>query len=257
MTRLLMLGLLLLTTAAGAQEATTVVRVLDATAEPVPFAWVQLRDGVSRVANDSGQVVFSEEPGDSVRLLVRRIGYDPFYDWVDRSESGDFVVPMRLLPRSIQTLKVSARADTPLARTGFYDRVQRIQAGAYSARMITPEELDMRNPIQFSQVLRGDPTINVRRVGMNGVMLTGRGGMCAMSILLDGMRVTGTFEEGMSERINPPPMSSLISVDNLINANNIAAIEIYSSGASIPAELQRTAGNTRCGLVAVWTGRRR
>jgi hypothetical protein len=42
-----------------------------------------------------------------------------------------------------------------------------------------------------------------------------------------------------------------------VTAQSIAAIEIYASVASIPAELQRTAGNVQCGLIAIWTGRRR
>ena len=258
MTRLLAVLLVLASTALGAQDARTVVRVFDAEAKPVPYALVTLRDGVSRVADDSGRAVFSEEAKDSVRLTVRRIGYEPFYDWVDRSEGdGTFPILLRVLPRSIQSVQVSARANTPLGRSGFYDRVQRVQNGAYSARMITPEELDMRNPIRLSQVMRGETAVSVRRVGMDGAMLTGRGGNCGMTILLDGMRMSGTYEETLDNRVNPPPLSSLQSVDNLINIQSVAAIEIYASVASIPAELQRSAGNVQCGLVAVWTGRRR
>jgi hypothetical protein len=250
--------LLVSASALGAQDNRTVVRVFDASAKPVPYALVTLKDGVSRVADDSGRVVFNEPPQDSIRLQVRRIGYDPFYDWVDRSAGdGEYPILIRELPRSIQAVSVRARADTPLGRSGFYDRVQRVQAGAYSARMITPEELEQRNPIRLSQVMRGESAVSVRRVGMDGAMLTGRGGNCGMSILLDGMRVTGTYEETLDNRINPPPLSSLMSVDNLIPVNGVAAIEIYASVNSIPAELLRSAGNVQCGLVAVWTGRRR
>ncbi len=257
MIRLLALLLLAATTTLGAQDDRMVVRVFDAAAKPVPYAWVTIKDGVSRVADDSGRAVFNEPARDSLQLLVRRIGFDPFYDWVDRSADGDYPILLRQLPRSIQGLQVTARANTPLGRSGFYDRVQRVQAGAYTARMITPEELEMRNPIRLTQLLRGESTVSVSRVGIDGTMLTGRGGNCAMSILLDGMRVTGTFEEILENRINPPPMSSLMSVDNLIQMQSVAAIEIYASVNSIPAELQRTAGNVQCGLVAVWTGSRR
>jgi len=241
-----------------AQDTRTVIRVLDPTTQPVPYALVTLRDGVSRVADDSGMVYFNEVPKDSIRFQVRRIGYDPFGGWVRRSEiTGEFAVAMRVLPRSIQGVQTTARANTPLGRSGFYDRVQRVQRGAYSARMITPEELEMRNPIKLTQMLQGENLVKVQRFDMTRSLLTGRGGNCGMTILLDGMRMSGTLEELLEQRMNPPPVSSLVSVDDLVTAQSIAAIEIYGSVGSVPAELQRSAGNIQCGLVALWTGSRR
>jgi hypothetical protein len=123
--------------------------------------------------------------------------------------------------------------------------------------MITPEELEMRNPIKLTQMMQGENLVKVQRYDMSRSMLTGRGGMCGMTILLDGMRVSGTLEELFENRVNPPPASSLISVDDLVQAPSLAAIEIYGSVGSVPAELQRSAGNIQCGLIALWTGRRR
>jgi hypothetical protein len=241
-----------------AQPERIVVRVVDPETRPIPYALVTLRDGISRVADDSGMVVFGEAPRDSLRFVARRIGYDPFSGWVTRSEvTGEFAIALRILPRSIQKVQVTARANSPLGRSGFYDRVQRVQRGAYAARMITPEELETRNPLKLSHMLQGENLVRVQRFDMGRAILTGRGGLCGMSILLDGMRVSGTLEELLENRVNPPPVSSLISVDDLVQAQSIAAIEIYASNASIPAELQRTAGNVQCGLIAIWTGNRR
>jgi hypothetical protein len=242
----------------SAQDARTVVRIFDNSAKPVPYALVNLRDGVSRVADDSGRVVFNEPPKDSIRLSVRRLGFDPFHGWVTRvAETGEYPVLIRLLPQSIASVQVTARANTPLGRSGFYDRVQRVQAGAFSARMITPEELDQRNPVRFTQMLQGENAVRIQRYDQNRSMITGRGGNCAYSIILDGNRVTGTLEETLTNKTNPPPISSLIGIDDLVTINSVAAIEIYSSAASIPAELQRSLGGGSCGLIAIWTGRRR
>ncbi len=242
----------------SAQDARTVIRIFDNSAKPVPYALVNLRDGVSRVADDSGRVAFNEPPKDSLRIQVRRLGFDPFYGWVTRvPETGEYPVLLRLLPQSIQSVQVTARANTPLGRSGFYDRVQRVQAGAYSARMITPEELDQRNPIRLTQMLQGENAVRIQRLDQNRSMITGRGGQCGYSILLDGNRVTGTYEELLTNKTNPPPVTSLIGVDEFITINSVAAIEIYSSAASIPAELQRSLGGGSCGLIAIWTGRRR
>ena len=258
MKRLLAALLLVVASSAGAQESRIVVRVLDPEAKPIPYALVNLRDGLSRVADDQGMVTFSEEARDSIRLVARRIGYDPFEGWVKRSEAnGEYAIAMKVLPRSIQAVQVTDRPNTPLGRSGFYDRVQRVQNGAFSARMITPEEIEARNPLKLTQLLQGENLVRVQRYDMNRSVLTGRGGMCGMTVLLDGMRVSGTLEEALEERINPPPISSLVSVDDIVQGPNLAAIEIYASPASIPAELQRASGNARCGLVAIWTGRRR
>jgi len=258
MNRLLTALLLTVASAAHAQDTRTVVRVFDAEAKPVPYALVSLRDGVSRVADDSGRVVFSEAPKDSVRFQARRLGYEPFFGWVTQTEAtSDFPILLRVLPRSIATVQVSGRANTPLGRSGFYDRVQRAQNGAYAARMITPEELELRNPVKLTQMLQGENAVRIQRFDMNRSLITGRGGQCGMSILLDGMRVTGTLEELLENKTNPPPVSSLTSIDDLIPANGVAAIEIYSSAASIPVELQRSLGSGACGLIAIWTGRRR
>lgn len=259
-TALVALSVLLAPAALPAQQAQEriVMRVLDPETKPIPYALVTIRDGVSRVADDSGMVVFNEPPKDSMRFVARRIGYEPFSGWVNRSPiTGEFAVALRILPRSIAAVQITDRANTPLGRSGFYDRVQRVQRGAYSARMITPEELEIRNPIKLTQMLQGENLVRVQRYDMNRSMLTGRGGTCGMTILLDGMRVGGTLEELLENRTNPPPVSTLTSVDDLVTAQSIAAIEIYASVASIPSELQRTAGNVQCGLVAIWTGRRR
>ena len=258
MKRLLAALFLLGSSALGAQDNRIVLRVLDPETKAIPYALVTLRDGVSRVANDSGLVYFNEAPRDSMRFVVRRIGYEPWSGWVRRSEiTGEFAVALRVLPRSIQGVQITERANTPLGRSGFYDRVQRVQRGAYVARMITPEELEIRNPIKLTQMLQGENLVRVQRYDMNRSMLTGRGGTCAMTVLMDGMRLSGTLEELLENRTNPPPVSSLSSIDDVVQVQSVAAIEIYGSTASIPAELQRSAGNVQCGLIAVWTGRRR
>ena len=261
MTRRLVFLALLLTVAPTlwAQGDRAVVQVTDVRGNAIPFAYVSIVNGVSRVADDSGRAVFAMRVPDSLNLQVRRMGFDPFTGWVKRNPTtGIFATDLIPLPSTLDPVTVSARANTPLARTGFYDRAARIQRGAFAARVITPEELDFRNPIRLTQVLQGDRFIKVQP--MNGKsVLQGRGVMCAMTILLDGQRLLGTYEEAMGNP-NPPPMSSLAAIDDIIAAPSIAAIEIYGSAAGVPVELQRAAGARMaqgCGLIAIWTGSRK
>lgn len=256
-----LLALLLLataSTAAAQQDRSTTVRVTDVQGRVIPFAFVQIENGASRVANDSGRAVFNMKTPDSLRLQVRRMGFSPFVGWArPDSASKELIADLIPLPRALDAVTVQGRRDTPLARRGFYDRMERVQKGAFAARMITPEELDMRNPMSVSQMLSGDRFVKVTPMNGKQVLLSRNPG-CAMTILLDGHRAMGTLEEAVGFGPGAPPARSLMSVDELISAHSLAAIEIYGSMASAPVELQRAAGNSNgCGLVALWTGSRR
>ena len=256
-----LLALLLLataSTAAAQQDRSTTVRVTDVQGRVIPFAFVQIENGASRVANDSGRAVFNMKTPDSLRLQVRRMGFSPFVGWArPDSASKELIADLIPLPRALDAVTVQGRRDTPLARRGFYDRMERVQKGAFAARMITPEELDMRNPMSVSQMLSGDRFVKVTPMNGKQVLLSRNPG-CAMTILLDGHRAMGTLEEAVGFGPGAPSARSLMSVDELISAHSLAAIEIYGSMASAPVELQRAAGNSNgCGLVALWTGSRR
>ncbi len=244
---------------ATAQSNRAVVQVTDLSGNAIPFAWVQIVNGVSRIADDSGRAVFNVKHNDSLNLQVRRVGFQPYTGWTRLDASkGVFLADLAALPQTLDPVNIAGRRDTPLARTGFYDRAERVQKGAYSARMITPEELDFRNPVQLSQMLYGDRFVKVTPQNGKQVLL-GRGIYCAMTILLDGQRLLGTYEEAIGNP-NAPPMSSLSAIDDAVTAQSIAAIEIYGSVAQVPVELQRAAGTRLaqgCGLIAIWTGSRR
>ncbi len=252
--------LLLLAAPLGAQRKDdTVIRVTDVEGRVIPFAFVQIENGASRVADDSGRAVFNSRSPDSLRLQVRRMGFSPFIGWARRdTATREFVADLVALPRALNEVTVEGRRDTPLARRGFYDRMERVQKGAYAARFITPEELDFRNPTALTHVLGDNPYVKVTPAGYRKYVLLSRNPNCAMTVLLDGMRAPGTLEEGIGDRPGKPPMNMLISVDELVNVSSVAGIEIYGSMASAPVELQRAAGNSGgCGIVAIWTGSRR
>ncbi|MDQ8153793.1 MAG: hypothetical protein P3B98_03935 [Gemmatimonadota bacterium] len=244
--------------AAGAQAPHVRITVTDTHAHPVPFALVALGAGVQKVADDSGRVLLLTEPADSLRLHVRRMGFAPFLGWVTRDATGDvYRVALQPVSVALDTVAVRARRNTALARSGFYDRVERVQRGAYAARMITPEELDLRQPLRVTQMLAGESMVRLIPFSGPRVIVGGRGPDCAMTILLDGMRVRGTLEELKDRSMRPPDARTLMSIDELISASGVAAIEIYGSSISAPAELLRAAGMASCGIVAIWTGARK
>lgn len=267
------LALALLASQAPAQAQADVARVIvrDSTGQPVPYALVQVRNGQSRTASDSGVADIKTTPRDSMRLIVRRLGYEPLERWVVRSDSGTYDVELSALPRSMKEVMVVAQSNRRLELAGFYDRMERARRGAYSARFFTPEEIDLRNPGRITTMLQGEPM--VRLTGeRHRLMLSGRGN-CPLTILIDGRPAEGTLDEFFTRdsqneiamrtrqvgahRAVDEWVSSRVSLDDLLTSIGVTAIELYGSMASAPAELVRAARSESCGLVAFWTGARR
>ena len=101
------------------------------------------------------------------------------------------------------------------------------------------EELLRRATSNVTEILRGRNGVNIIRDANNNAVVFGRNltgaGYCAMGVLLDGVFVN---TQGMS-------------LDQLVNTQDIRAIEVYRTGPSVPGEFQRR--ETDCGAVMIWT----
>lgn len=243
-----------------AQDRPTVfVSVVDEAGTPIPYALVKAGSRLTRVADEAGVATLNITARDSLRLQVRRIGYREFYGWMHPGADGRFVVPLTALPSTLATVDITERANTPLARTGFYDRMERIQRGAIVGEFITPEELDERSYSKVSDILRSRQY--ARLAGGHGPpAILGRGG-CGMNIVVDGKFVRTVEQTVVGEAptsINAMGTGSRggPSVDQLVNGLSVMAIEIYPSSANAPAEIIPVSGRGSCGIVAIWTGGR-
>lgn len=249
------------------------VAVVDIGGKPIPFAVVSVRSGKVHVADDSGRVMIPGEGVDSLELRVRRIGYRESYGWVTRSPEGHFIVEMTPVAASLAAVTVTERANIPLARRGFYDRLERAQRGAVVGLFVTPEELEERPRSKLTDVMQGLKYVRVwqDRVDKGPVhkFLLGRGG-CPMNIVLDGELVQGTVQEDLPSEaptsidFNGTRRSAAFSgqqlkpdIDAIITGASVMAIEIYPSSANAPPEIIPFNGNGSCGIVAIWTGSRR
>jgi hypothetical protein len=54
----------------------------------------------------------------------------------------------------------------------------------------------------------------------------------------------------------PPRDEQFVLLDDLLGVNEVAAIEVYPRGATLPPSLPATA-DASCGLIAIWTGGRK
>lgn len=253
------------TLASGALSAQATVKVVDEVGRPVPYTAVQIGGAVERAADTLGIVRLPKGEPKPQMVRARRIGFAPFASDVTPSPGGVYHVVLSPMVNGLDTVRTVATMTTMLSRTGFYDRMQRVHNGAMLGEFITPEELEARNASFITNLMRGRRYVGVTRGKNNKVMVTGRGGMCGMTILLDGVRVNNTMEESsqnLPTSINMgsngrPGAAAPVSLDEMVTAHEVMAIEVYPSTANAPAELIPLTGGGSCGIIAIWTGPRR
>ncbi len=222
--------------AAVETEATrppTMLFVVDADSIPIPYAMVTLGGNAARAADSTGRLLLGSDDRLSIDARAQRIGYRPYNGKVVRNGiDKPFTLVLEHAGNQLGAVRTIAPRNTPLSRTGFYDRMTQVRRGAILGEFILPEELDLR--------LVGGSVANVlygrQYVTVVSGQLYGRGN-CRMQVLVDGKRTEGNS-------IGVP-------------GNEVMAIEIYPSTANAPAELIPLTLRGSCGIVAVWTGPRR
>jgi hypothetical protein len=223
---------------------------------PIAFANVVVAGGVTQITNDSGEVSFGAGQRATYSVRVMRIGYGP---WFGKLELPDTAVTLRVtLPFVTQVLKKVVVADTShtnvgLTMQGFYDRWLMRQKGALSATFIGPEELESRHPTFLTSMMYGVSGLRIVRLG-GAPYAMGYEGQCGMAVLLDGIQQGGGGAPnpmGAKGVGNKPP----VNLDAIVDANNVAAIEVYARGGNVPTSLH--ANDSACGVIAIWTGSRK
>jgi hypothetical protein len=249
------------------------VVVADADGEPVRFAVVQRAGSVVRTVTDSsGVAVLFSVASDSLRLLVRRVGFVPFHEWVRRSAAGpDYAVTIALRPDVPIPLGGSRSAGDRLARTGFYERIARARSAGARMRFFAPEDLALRDAFRLTELLREVAFLQVDR-GYPGafrhhaIMGIDR---CAANVLVDGFAPPWTLEDALFDsdfRSSPFGLAigsdsafsrgDAIPLDRLTSPGSIAGLEVYASAHGAPVELRLRASRHGCPLIAIWTGPR-
>jgi hypothetical protein len=231
------------------------IRVVDQSGTPVPYARVEVIPGGTLVADSAALVRIARTSLDSVRVRVRRIGFEEFTGWIILASDHAVDVSLVALPSRLEEVNVSARANTVLAKTGFYDRLERVQNGAIVGEFFTPEELEARGSSTVTGFLMASRFVRVTKSGRDYVLL-GRS-RCGMTILLDGQRVRSMEDAFAGYTSLRNSGSGGDPIDWIVSGYTIAAIEVYPSTANAPYELVRVSGRGSCGIVALWTGARR
>ncbi len=218
--------------------------IIDSSGAPIFGAIIEEAATATRTMSDSlGRFrLLGLDPG-LLFVRARKLGYLAEYFPVTGVGGRTVTATIKLRPAGQQLAAVTVR-DKALSGDGklrgFYER-----AAKGTGIFIERDELLRRNASQLSDVLRGRNGVTVYGGGANGNTIAGRGfrmaggqgpGVCPLPLILDGVYIK---------------LADGLTVDRIVNVQDVRAIEVYATGPQVPAELAN--GQTGCGAIVVWT----
>ena len=233
---------------AGPDPTTTLTgRVLEGgSGKPIDRAVVLLNGNAVAVSEDDGRFRVSGVPivWGSNQVLVGGLSYaDEITElWIaDPNETFELSVTLRPLP--IELAGIVVEGDRTLLSFNrrmqpFYERRER-----GFGRFFTRLEIEERNPIEFTDLMRGVPGVLLTQVGLSSWHIEfSRAGQgfkrCASPLIyLDGIFVGGA--------------NRYVDLNSLVHPDQLEGIEIYKGLAQVPARFGRS-GNA-CGVIVIWT----
>jgi len=218
-------------------------RVLTPSGEPLGRVQIQAMGTTLFTLTDStGRFWFRDLAQGPYFLRVRKVGFEPvvFTATLGAVDSLDASVTLTALmasnTRRLDTVRVNAEYDRLSRRIRGFEERRKTVRGVFVDRA----EIAMRRPQLLSDLLRGRGNITVQRNGTGDTQIFGPRlsigtGYCALALILDGTYIP--TDQGRIDAIVPIDM--------------VAAIEVYTSGTSVPSQFARP--ETDCGAVVAWT----
>ena len=163
-------------------------------------------------------------------VQVGVLTYSPVSHVEVLAEAGDIDIQIEMAPVdfALEPVIVTARRETRLDRTGFYQRAQR-----GIGHFITRSEIEAASPGELSDVFRQIPGVSIIPAAIGpGAMEVQLRGRCEPQVVLDGA-----------------PLANPVYIDGLIAPSEVEGIEVYH-GATVPIQYQQ---RSSCGTVMLWS----
>ncbi len=239
-------------------------QVLDArTHQPVTAAAVSVADRAEVVeSNRRGRFILAGLPVGDYELSIRHLGYAPLTHpvTVTRGLTTEVEVDLSPDPVALEPLVATATRPRRLEIKGFYERKywgELVAGGAF----FTAEDIERRNPLRITHMIADAPGVRLANCDMWGhgcklYSTTHSRGFsdqgCKLNIFLDGnLAIRGSKERWSLTSGGGTDMNPRESINDLVLPTEIAGIEVYTGGASLPAEFG--GHDSRCGAVVIWT----
>jgi Carboxypeptidase regulatory-like domain len=215
---------------------TLVGRVVDSAGAPVRDATVDVVTALTEMRTDSlGRFAFRNLPARRHIVRVRRLGFAPSYASADLSDGSAArlrITVRQFAGQNLGLVVVRGTRVLPHLR-GF---MQRASKPSGWGRMITADEIAIRNPQRPSDILRGIAGVQLNYDPRGLATITGRGG-CLLALFINGM---------------PAPQQQNMGIDSMVSTLDLAGLEVYNGIAGVPGELL-VGGPNSCGTLAIWT----
>ncbi len=222
--------------------------------------------------SDGRYRLVAPEPG-SYLLEARRLGYRPWLDGPIELAAGDeweTEYHLQALPIQLDPVEVTAEAEQReafLHHVGFYER-QKADFGHF----VTRDDIEHRAPTRMTDLLNGIPGVRLvpsasglsrASIAFRGSRLS-QGGLCHPRVFVDDIivirgdaRARGTdvqgFPESATEMNRDPAERPEIALDDVVQPEDVEAIEVYRRGVEVPVRFGGTSTQTQCGVIVIWT----
>lgn len=215
----------------GRASLSGIVRGPDA--RPVAGAAVAISGGLTSTLTDSlGKFMLGGAPSGTQTLQVRKIGYEGFERAVTLlpEQTRQFDITLETFVPVLSNVTVRAVRDETLDMLGFNKR--KLAGFGY---FLSPEEIDRRNPIRASDLLRDVPLLRITYVE-NKAQVSGRAmgtNRNCLIYVVDGVQ----WKENLDDFIMP---------------QQVGAVEVYASN-RLPVDVPGAYNAYGCDMVIIWT----
>ena len=205
--------------------------VRDEAGRGITGAQVQMASNITTITDDSGAFPRRELPADTIRVIVRRIGYDSamlLLPLVQPRMRHELTITLHRTYR-LSTIEVEGKSyDRLLWDKGFYQR-QRTASGSF----FDPDFLAHFGGSGLGSLVREVQRIDVRRINNQDYAFSTVGGSpCRMNVFIDGafQRIAMPSPYGGQEGMG---------LGELIGFRDVYAVEVYPRVNFVPQQFVR------------------